>query len=561
MFYVAYFSHELPPCKSFIELSFVNYLSVIESLAVFGAYLDCGTHIALKTPKCPSLDGNLVEELVKPKILVIDDDNIIRETMKLYQNEFGFEVDTAENGVEGIRLIEENPGRYACAFIDYQLGEVDYSTGGFKTNDRYNSGLNVSSDIRNLDKDIVLFIISGVEDKSPLLAKAADSGVQNVISKPFTTEFIRDHIMMAVNFYSSPLDRKRSDISLLNKFEMIGSDDKLARACDLALKSAVTDFSVFILGSTGTGKELIAKGIHKNSRRASKPFVTIDCTEYKDNTALMSSDLFGHEKGAFTDAKTSKPGKLELASGGTVFLDELHHLGPSAQAKLLRAIEVRKASRVGSTKEYAFNVRFISAAKPSIKDMVSDRSFSPDLWYRLANLDIYLPDLKERPDDVEILLEHFKNVAEERDGKAKQFSPGAIKILKSYSWPGNVRELKGLVDKLFITTDGHIIGPSKLPSEICDKSMTISSDTMGDDESLGAELLETEHAFEQVKLKLYLKALLLSDGDKSATAKLLGKSRGAVRSFITKHNLDALTKEQMEMKLKVASLQSVKEGV
>jgi DNA-binding NtrC family response regulator len=313
-------------------------------------------------------------------------------------------------------------------------------------------------------------------------------------------------------------------------------------SAELVLQSAASDLSVLIIGETGTGKELIAKAIHQNSKRRDKQFRTIDCTQFK-KSELIASELFGSERGAFTGAE-SKAGLLEIAHGGTVFLDEVHHLGAEAQAMLLRFIQERKVRRVGGNVEKFVDVRLVFAAKPALKDLVAGDEFLVDLMYRMKEIKIDLPKLTDRPEDIDVLCEFFlgKHAPKAESRTAKQFHPDALDLLRSYAWPGNVRELENLIKRLTVLVEGYII----LPEHI-EKYGELDSSAMPEESVNSLEsLIEMQVRHENEARALILKTYQTCDQNLSETARKLGVARSSLRSQCQAlgiwESMDAVTK-------------------
>lgn len=301
--------------------------------------------------------------------------------------------------------------------------------------------------------------------------------------------------------------------------DMIGTGKKLFNVLKIASKVSNTDASVFILGENGTGKELLARAIHANSSRSGKPFVAVNCGAIPAD--LLESELFGYESGAFTGAVKSKPGRIEMADGGTVFLDEIGEMSFNLQAKLLRIIQTKEIERLGGVGSRKIDVRFISATNKNISQMISEKEFREDLYYRLKVIEIVVPPLRERKEDVEELTKYFLNKYSSGE-KEFEISEEALSILESYNWPGNIRELENVIQRGVILCKSNIINVDDLPPEIVDenKSEIISSEKSLND-------AETEFR------KLYILKILRSTNSKSEAAQVLGINRSHLHKLLT----------------------------
>lgn len=399
----------------------------------------------------------------KQKILVVDDDKYVVQAYKEIFSDEDFTVDYFMYGVEAYRHFQTHSSDYVIAFVDYNLQ---------KDSGIFSDGSELAKQFREINEDLEIVIASAdVSDEAYKKWIQVDSA--KILYKPISKEKVIANINSAMDKQSQSM----TDLSLGGKNRnyaaltgMIGISAEYQNTAKDILRFAEHDTSdVLILAETGTGKELAAKAIHNNSKRASSgQFVAVNCSAFKGDSNLMESELFGHEKGAFTGAINQKAGLFEVAHRGTIFLDEIHHLGKDAQAKLLRAIQEKKIKRVGGTKEFAVDVRVICAAKPKLWDMCQgdNPDFLPDLYFRITPLVLDIAPLRERTEDIPILVTHFSKMMKEKCGKEKEFSPNAMRALKSYSWPGNIRELENTVERLFVMVDGNVIRKKNLTDEI-----------------------------------------------------------------------------------------------
>lgn len=308
--------------------------------------------------------------------------------------------------------------------------------------------------------------------------------------------------------------------------KIIGSNKKLFELLKVAAKISPTDASVIILGENGTGKDLLARAIHENSRRKNKPFVTIDCSSIPAD--LLESELFGYESGAFTGATKSKPGKLEIADGGTIFFDEIGEMSVNLQAKLLRVIQTKELERLGAVQIKKIDVRILCATNKNISEMISKGLFREDLYYRLKVIELTLPPLRERREDI-FELSNFFLKKHASEGKVFSISEEALQILEEYNWPGNIRELENVILRCVVLAKGEVIEPADLPSELIEKS---DSDERIED---GKTLLDAETEFR----KMFILRTLRRTKTKAEAAQLLGINRTHFYKLLTQLGIDA----------------------
>lgn len=302
--------------------------------------------------------------------------------------------------------------------------------------------------------------------------------------------------------------------------EMIGKSKKLFNVLNLAAKVSDTDASVLILGENGTGKELLARALHSNSSRSTKPFVALNCGAIPPD--LLESELFGYESGAFTGAVKSKPGRLELAEGGTIFLDEIGEMNVSLQAKLLRVIQTKEIDRLGGIESKKINVRFISATNKNLSQMISEKSFREDLYYRLKVIEIKIPPLRERKEDIEELVSYFLSVFS-NDANKYSIDTKALQILEEYEWPGNIRELENVIQRSVILAATNVISVNDLPPEI------LTAENAEAKSFENKTLAEAEDDFR----KLFITKILRKVKSKSDAAKILGINRSHLHKLIS----------------------------
>ncbi len=376
---------------------------------------------------------------LKTNILVIDDERSIRNVLKdILENE-GYNVDTAEDGEQGLEFFSNKP--YDVILLDIKLPRID--------------GHEVFEKIHSLNPDIPVIIISG-HGNIETAVNFIKQGAYDYLEKPFDR---LDRLMISIRNATEKKqlvsETKRLKKKVNKKYEIIGESPAIKQVKDLIEKVAPTEARVLITGSNGTGKELVAHWIHEKSNRSSGPFVEVNCAAIPSE--LIESELFGHEKGAFTSAIKQHKGKFEQANGGTLFLDEIGDMSLSAQAKVLRALQENKISRVGGDKLIPVDVRVIAATNQDLDKLIEEKKFRLDLYHRISVIKIKVPDLKDRLEDIPLLVNHFANlISEEYNMPQKKFDESAIEELKKYEWKGNVRELRNVVERLMILGDKTI---------------------------------------------------------------------------------------------------------
>jgi two-component system response regulator AtoC len=456
------------------------------------------------------------------KILVIDDEKLIRWTLEQHLVKEGYDVttaDTAEKGLE--RIAEDAPD---IILLDNRLPEM--------------TGIEMLEKLKVRERGLMVIMITayGLVESA---VKAMKLGAYDYISKPFNLEEISFAIRKALE--ASSLRTRVKQLSLECRAEavtLIGDSDDMAKVRDLIRKIAESDAAtVLIQGESGTGKELVAKAIHYTSARAEKPFMAINCAALP--ATLLESEIMGHEKGAFTDAKTAKKGLFELADGGTVFLDEIGDMDVSMQAKLLRILEERTFKRVGGVKDIRVDVRLISATNQDLSQALSEKRFRKDLYYRLQVVPVYIPPLRDRGQDIIQLAKHFIEYFNEKGHKnVQRISWEAEQVLLAYSWPGNVRELRNVIERVMILEIGEEILPEHLPREILKKMPTPAPAAPGMPVPLaGLVIPETGLSLEEVELALVKKALEMAKGHQTKAAQLLKMPRDAFRRRMKRFGL------------------------
>ena len=369
-----------------------------------------------------------------PKILIIEDEDAIRRVLiKIINNEnSSYEVEEAADGLEGFEMIENSD--YDLVLCDIKMPKMD--------------GIEVLEKSLSLKPETPFIMISG-HGELETAVQAMRLGAFDYISKPPDLNRLLNAIRNALDKKKLVVENKRLKKKVDKNYEMIGESLETKKIKAIIEKVAQTEARVLITGENGTGKELVAHWLHQKSERSKHPMIEVNCAAIPSE--LIESELFGHVKGSFTGANKDRAGKFEAANGGTVFLDEIGDMSLSAQAKVLRALQENKISRVGSDKDIKVDVRVLAATNKKLDKEISKGRFREDLYHRLAVILINVPTLNERKDDIPMLVDHFSELIAEQQGNAKkQFSKEALELLKEYNWTGNIRELRNVVERLTI---------------------------------------------------------------------------------------------------------------
>ncbi|WP_029038004.1 sigma-54-dependent transcriptional regulator [Salinimicrobium xinjiangense] len=369
-----------------------------------------------------------------PKILLIEDEAAIRRVLIkiLTEENNSYEVEEAADGLEGIEKIREQD--YDLILCDIKMPKMD--------------GVEVLEAVKKLKPEIPIVMISGHGDLDTAV-NTMRLGAFDYISKPPDLNRLLNTVRNALDRKELVVENTRLKKQVGKNLEMIGESEAISRIKDIIDKVAPTDARVLITGPNGSGKELVAHWLHQKSDRSAGPMIEVNCAAIPSE--LIESELFGHVKGAFTSANKDRAGKFEAANGGTIFLDEVGDMSLSAQAKVLRALQESKISRVGSDKDIKVNVRVIAATNKDLKKEIEENKFREDLYHRLAVILIQVPGLNERREDIPLLVNFFaEKISTEQGVNQKTFSEGALNLLKEYNWTGNIRELRNVVERLII---------------------------------------------------------------------------------------------------------------
>ncbi len=457
------------------------------------------------------------------KILVVDDEKLIRKSLKVALEEEGFGVYVAETGAEGLSIAKKES--IDLVLLDIRLPDIN--------------GIDVLKMLKDMDNDLMVVMMTGYGtiDNAVLAMK---SGAFDYINKPFKTKNVTSLIKLAIKTQNLQRDVKRfieKDRIFYGLDKIIGRSDAIHQILDMIKKIARIDSAtVLIEGESGTGKELVAKAIHYNSSRCNGPFVEINCAAIP--STLLESELFGYERGAFTDAKKAKKGLAEQANGGTLFLDEIGDMDAAMQAKILSVLQERKFRRLGGDKVVEINVRIITATNHDLRDEVRKKNFREDLFYRLNVVHVSLPPLRGRKEDIIPLTKYFINEFNELFNKrVRGVSSDAMDLLMRYSWPGNVRELRNIIERIMIIDNPEIIGCEHIPVEIASGHDNLSEKS-GLNHVANFEIpdegIDIKELTSSFQVMLVRKALQKSGGKKEKAAKLLNIDRFSLRYLINK---------------------------
>jgi two-component system nitrogen regulation response regulator NtrX len=446
------------------------------------------------------------------RILVVDDEDGIREVLQEILEDEGYEVFAAEDGLAALSTLKTEP-------IDLVILDVWLPQKG---------GIEVLEEVKETYVDMPVIVISG-HGSIDVAVKAVKMGAFDFLEKPLSLEKVVTLVRNALELQKLRRENRELRNSLQPRQQMIGRSPQLDRIRSIIDQSAETDSTILITGENGTGKELVAREIHRKSRRAHAAFVEVNCAAIPDT--LIESELFGHEKGAFTSAVSQRRGKFELADHGTLFLDEVADLSLSAQAKMLRVVQEMRFERIGGEESIDVDVRLIAATNKDILEEVEAGNFREDLYYRINVVTIPVPALRERTEDIPLLVEHFMEEQRDENDPAKYFSSEAMAELSGYAWPGNIRELKNFVERITILTDTQEIDAEEVRRNLGQSSRSRRrSSELGEYLEMG--LNEAKDTFE----RRYIEEKLHEHGyNISRTAQALGvypsNLHGKIRKF------------------------------
>jgi two-component system response regulator AtoC len=462
------------------------------------------------------LSGEAVE-----KILIVDDEAFIRENLERILSEDGYRPFSTESGDEAVKQVGEE--EVDLVLLDLNLGSK--------------SGLDVLRALKEVDPEVLVIIITGYGTVESAV-EALKMGAYDYIKKPFKADAIRLIVKLALETQNLRREvrhlRRDGKEKNLPGADMVGTSQQLLQVYRQVREVAKHESAtVLITGESGTGKELVARAIHNLSPRSERPFIEINCGSLPFN--LLETELFGHERGAFTDAKNRKIGLIEESNGGTIFLDEIGEMDLGLQVKLLRVLEDRKIRRLGGTRNIDIDVRVVAATNRNLREAIEEKAFREDLYYRLNVFPIYVPPLRERREDIPHLLDYFlKRFSGEFNKRIREISREALDLLMRYHWPGNVRELRNVVERICIMCHAEVITPEFLPREIWGEAPRKEASFSFDIPPRGIFL---DEVVGQLEKELIAKAISITGGNVAKTARLLNVPRGTLRYKLEKYEL------------------------
>jgi two-component system response regulator AtoC len=446
----------------------------------------------------------------KIKILVVDDENVMRNTMSDWLGEKGYDVVPVSSGMEAIEKVKGQS--FNVAFVDMKMPGLD--------------GIEVLEAIKRINPDIAVIIMTAYATIETAIV-SMKKGAFDYLVKPFSLDEADLIVRKTVKYQELVAENILLRQQLEEKYSLkniIGKSQQMKDVLELVENIADSHSTVLIQGASGTGKEVIARLVHLKSLRRDKAFIAANCAAIPRE--LLESELFGHEKGAFTGATYTKKGRFELANGGTLFLDEVGEMSLNAQVHLLRVLQEREFRRVGGTELIKIDVRIIASSNTNLEQAVKEGKFREDLFYRLNVITIYLAKLKERKEDIPLLVDHFLTKYGLESGRGKKsMSQDALDLLMKYDWPGNIRELENLIERLVILCKDKIIRPEYLPQNI-------KKEQKGE-----LSIFIPDKKLEEVEKKYILEVLKEANWNKSKSAKILGIERMTLYKKIKKYNL------------------------
>ena len=445
------------------------------------------------------------------RILVIDDEEIVRESLSDWLKKFGYYVETAENGAAGLAKIRAD--HWNIMLVDLKLPDTN--------------GLEILREARKINENAIVIIITAYATVDTAI-QAMKDGAYDYVVKPFDPDEI-NLLIRKVTEHQKLIDENiflRRELTRRYTFEdIIGKSPKMQAVFELIRTVGPSKSTILIQGESGTGKELIARAIHQTSPRNQKPFITVSCGALTES--LLESELFGHEKGAFTGAANQKKGRFETADGGTIFLDEVADIDPKSQLDLLRVLQEKEFTRVGGNEQIKVDVRVIAATNKDLQKLMKEGKFREDLYYRLNVITMHLPPLRDHKEDIPVLAEHFlRKFNIENSKKIQRISEDALRALLDYNWPGNIRELEHAVEHAVTIEKTNIIGPDSLPAALR-REPGFPCAYVADDKPL-----------DQVEKEYIHKVLARHQWNIQKAAGILGIDRATLYSKVKKYGLE-----------------------
>jgi two-component system response regulator HydG len=449
------------------------------------------------------------------KILIVDDDPSHRAMLRTILKREGYEVSEAGGGGQGVEMVRES--FYDLILMDLRMEDMD--------------GIEALKEIKKISPAIPILIMTAYASVST----AVDSlklGAYDYLTKPLDMDKVLHILKQVLEHYRLEKENRLLKERLGESFDysrIIGRSKKMKDIFEVLALVSPSEATVLITGESGTGKELIANAIHQNSPRANRPFIKVNCAALNEN--LLESELFGHERGAFTGAANRREGRFELAHGGTIFLDEIGDMSLTTQAKILRVLQEKEFERLGGTKTLKVDVRIIAATNKELKEEVRKGRFREDLYYRLSVVPIEIPPLRQRKEDIPELAEHFLKVFRERNQRLiKGFQPRTMDLLMRYDWPGNIRELENTIEKRgVILSKEEYLTPEELPLAIRSLAEELEPEDSG---------IKPGYSLKEIEKELIIKTLAHTDGNRSKTAEILGITRQTLLNKLKEYGIN-----------------------
>ena len=456
----------------------------------------------------------------RPKILVVDDDQSLREFLEILLAKEGYRVWSAPSGQKALQLMDRE--NISLVISDVRMPGID--------------GMTLLKKIKTRHADVPVILITAFASLDSAVA-AMKEGAWDYLTKPFRIEEIREIVKKALETGPKPQSLTRDSTEKIYRLDnMLTKSPAMLNIFQLIPRIASSPSSVLISGESGTGKELVARAIHNLGVRKDKPFVVINCGGIPEN--LLESELFGHKRGAFTGADREKQGLFAIANKGTIFLDEIGELPVTLQVKLLRVVQQKSFTSLGDTKEIKVDVRIVVATNRDLEKEVMARRFREDLYYRLNVIRIHIPPLRERPEDIPLLVQYFLDKYSKEQNKTVQgISNFVMEALQKYSFPGNVRELENIIERSTALATSNLLLPESLSLAEFKRQKTTESSPFSYEPHLGPEGLDLEQFLSHIEKTLLKKALERTNGVKTEAAGLLGLNFRSLRYRLSKHGL------------------------
>ncbi len=463
----------------------------------------------------------MVSRMTQAHVLVVDDDPAVRDVLQEVLRQEEYSVSTAEDGAAAIQAVKDSV--IHIVITDFQLPDID--------------GLEIIDRLAKLDAKIIPIMMTGFGTIETAV-RAMKSGAFDFITKPFDLETVAVVVRKAAEFL-----RLRQENHLLRKAvrdqyrleHLVGASEPIQHVMEFVHKVADSDSTVMIQGESGTGKELVARMLHFNSLRKDRPLVPVNCGAIPEN--LLESELFGHEKGAFTGATHSRMGRFELANGGTIFLDEIGEMSLPLQVKILRVLQEREFERVGGNRTIHVDVRIIAATNQDLETLVEEKRFRKDLFYRLNVIPIVIPPLRERRSDIPLLIDHFlTRFNQSKHTQVSGLAPDVLHMLTEYDWPGNIRELENMIERLVVLKKHGVLSVGDLPEKICRRPS--APELKEQFIRFSEDGINLSREVEQYEKHLIMEALRKANGVTSRAAQLLHLNRTTLVEKLKRKGVD-----------------------